>query len=239
MAKLNEATFRAQLKSGALSHVYMFYGEESYLKQHYVEQLKKKIVNPAFADFNLHQYEGGRTSLDDILMDAQMVPMMSEYQLVIVHDYPLDKSKEDREKLKEYFTDISETSVLVFWFDSIEVDAKKDAKWNAVINGFAKAGDAVNFEQRTEAELVRLIVKSAGRKGCTISNDSARYLISVVGSDLQTLFNELEKICVYVREGEITRQHIDELAVKSLQARVFDLSKFILKGDSDSAYNAL
>ncbi|MBR1531893.1 MAG: DNA polymerase III subunit delta, partial [Eubacterium sp.] len=49
----------------------------------------------------------------------------------------------------------------------------------------------------------------------------------------------LEKICAYVGEGEVTKKVIDELAIKSLQARVYDLSKFILRGDSDSAYRVL
>ena len=239
MGKLNEDGLKSQLKNGALSGVYMLYGEESYLKQLYVGRIKKLVIDPAFADFNYHEYEGRRASIDDIIMDAQMLPMMSEKSLVIVHDYPLDKEKTDVDKLKEYFKDVSDTSVLVFWFDSITVDPKANAKWNSIIKAFAEAGDAVNLEKRSEAEIVKLLISYAKKRFCTLDASNARYLISVSGSDLQTLFNELEKICAYVHENEITKKDIDELAVKSLQARVFDLSRFILRGDSDSAYGIL
>lgn len=238
MGKIGEQQLREQLKSGELKNVYLLYGEESYLKEYYVNQLKSKLVEPAFADFNFHQHEGKNSTLDDILNDAEIMPMMSEYSLVLVHDFPFDKSG-DTEKIKGFFKDVPEFCVLVFWYDSIEIDTKRNSKWNTLITAFSKAGEAVNLEKRTESELVKLVINSAKKRGCSIERQRAQYFISVVGSDIQTIFNELEKICAYVHEGEITKQHIDELAVKCLQARVYDLSKFILKGNSDGAFGVL
>lgn len=239
MAKIGENELKAQLKSGELSNVYLIYGEETYLKEHYVNKLKKQVVEPAFADFNFHRYEGKDTDIDEILQDAEMMPMMAQYSFILVHDYPLDRSSADMERLKEFFTDVPETCVLVFWYDSMEVDTKKNSKWKTIEAAFAKAGSAVNLEKRTEGDLAKLIVSSAKKRGCTIGGNNARYLISIVGSDIKTIFNELEKICGYVSEGEITKKDIDTLAVKCLQARVYDLSKFIMQGNSDGAYNVL
>jgi DNA polymerase-3 subunit delta len=165
--------------------------------------------------------------------------MMADYSFILVHDYPLDKSSADVDSLKEFFKDVPQTCILVFWYDSIEVDTKKNSKWKTIETAFAKAGSAVNLEKRTESDLVKLIISSAKKRGSAIDNVNARYLISVVGSDIKTIFNELEKICGYVGEGEITKKDIDTLAVKCLQARVYDLSKFILQGNSDGAYNVL
>lgn len=239
MAKIGELELKQQIKNNELSSVYLIYGEEGYLKEHYVSQLKKAVVDPSFADFNFHNYEGKNVGIADILQDAEMMPMMAERTFVLVHDYPLDKSSADVEALKEFFKDVPETCVLVFWYDSIDVDTKKSAKWNTIINAFAKAGDAVNMQKRTEADLVKLVSSSAKKRGCSISSDNARYLISVVGSDIKTIFNELEKICGFVVDREITRADIDELATKCLQARVYDLSKHILSGNSDLAYGVL
>lgn len=49
MAVIGEKELRAQLKSGTLSHAYFIYGDEGYLKDHYIAQIKKKAVDPAFA----------------------------------------------------------------------------------------------------------------------------------------------------------------------------------------------
>lgn len=239
MAKIGEAELKAQIKNDELSNVYMIYGEETYLKDFYVSKLKNMVVDPAFADFNFHQYDSKDTSMTEIIMDAEMLPMMAERSFVLVRDYPLDKSTADFEALKEFFKDIPETCVLVFWYDTVDVDVKKNAKWRSIESAFAKAGSAVNLEKRTESDLVKLIVSSAKKRGCAIDSNTARYLITVVGSDIKTIFNELEKMCGFVGEGEITKSTVDELAVKCLQARVYDLSKFILAGNSDGAYGVL
>lgn len=239
MGKIGEAELKNQIKNNELSNVYFIYGEETYLKEFYVKKLKEKVVEPAFADFNFHQYEGKNTAMHEILQDAEMMPMMAQYSFILVHDYPLDKAASDVDALKEFFKDVPETCIIVFWYDSIEVDTKKNAKWRSIETAFAKAGSAVHLEKRTESDLVKLITASAKKRSCSIDSANARYLISVVGSDIKTIFNELEKICGFVGKGEITKQIIDELAVKCLQARVYDLSKFILAGNSDGAYGVL
>lgn len=238
MAAIGEGELKLQLKNGDYSSAYFIYGEESYLKEIYINKLKSKLVDDSFADFNFHQHEGKDSSIDDIIMDASVLPMMSEYSFILVHDFPFDKSS-DEDKIKEYLEEINENAVLVFWYDSIEVNPKRVKKWDRLIKLFAKYGSSVNLEKRSESELAKLIINSAKKRGCVIDRPNALYLISVVGSEIQVIFNELEKICAFVGEGEITRSVIDNLAVKSLQARVYDLSKFILKGNSDGAYGVL
>lgn len=239
MALIGENELKAQLKANEFSNVYMFYGEEGYLKEYYVKKLKAAVVEPAFADFNLHEYEGRDTSITEILQDAEMLPMMAERSFLLVHDYPLDKSSNDLEELKAFFKDVPDTCVLVFWFDSIEIDEKKNSKWKTIIKQFDKAGSAVRLEKRTEGDLVKLLISYAKKRNCAIDSQNARYLISVVGNDIKSLFNELDKICAYSSNGNITKENIDNLATKSLQARVFDLSKNILNGNSDMAYTIL
>ena len=239
MAKVGEAELKNQIKNSDFSNVYMIYGEEGYLKEFYVQKLKEKLVEPAFADFNFHQYDGKKSPLSDILTDADMMPMMSEYTFLLVRDYPFDKSKDDVELLKSYLSDVNESAVIVFWFDNLEIDTKKNAKLRALETAIAKNGTAVEFNRKTESELARLISAKVKKLGCTIDSTNAAYLVSVVGNDLKTILNETEKICSFVGEGEITRKIIDELAVKCLQARVYDLSKFILNGKSDEAYGVL
>lgn len=239
MAIIGEAELKEQIKTNSISSVYMIYGEESYLKEYYVKKLKSAVVEPTFADFNLHEYEGRDTSINEILQDAEMLPMMAERSFLLVHDYPLDKSAGDMNELKEFFKDVPDTCVLVFWFDSIEVDQKKNSKWKTIIKHFEKAGNAVCIDKKTEGELVKLLVSYAKRHKCALDARGARYLVSVVGNDMKILFNELDKMCSYSQDGIISKEIIDRLATKSLQAKVFDLSKNILNGNSDGAYTIL
>ena len=62
MAKIGEKELKQHIKNKEFSNAYFIYGEESYLKEFYVNKLKEIIVEPAFADFNFHQYNGKDTS---------------------------------------------------------------------------------------------------------------------------------------------------------------------------------
>lgn len=238
MAKLNEAQIKAQIKSGSFSNAYLIYGEESYLKEHYISQLKKKIVDPAFESFNFHQFEGKDTSLDDILKDAQMLPVMSEYNFVLVRDYPIEKSKADIKLITEFLEDVPESTVIAFLYDAIVPD-KKSAGFNKVVSAFDNAGAVVNMEKRSEADVAKLLVSGAKKRGSSIDINNAKYLISISGNDLKNLLNELDKLSYFAQGKEITREIIDNMAAKCLQARVYDISKALVTGDCDTAYKAL
>ncbi|MBD5083471.1 MAG: hypothetical protein HDT34_04895, partial [Clostridiales bacterium] len=120
MAKITEAELKAQIKTSAYSNAYLIFGQEGYLKNHYVNLLKKKIVEPTFEDFNFHSYNGKDITIDEILKDAELLPMMSSYNFVLVCDYPFDKSEGDIKLVQEFLKDIPETTILVFWYDAFE-----------------------------------------------------------------------------------------------------------------------
>ena len=56
--------FKAELRSGSYHRIYAFYGEESYLRDYYREQLKKKLVGGPAEDFNYHRFTEENFSLE-------------------------------------------------------------------------------------------------------------------------------------------------------------------------------
>lgn len=239
MAAIGEVELKKQISSGTFSNAYLIYGDESYLKQHYVNLLKKKLVTPAFESFNLHTFEEKNGSMDEILSSAEALPVMAEYTCVIAHDYPLDKLTDgERKLLKAFLNDLPESCVLLFWMDNIQVDPKA-SRWKTLLGYFTKNGDSVNLARRDARSLCRLLMDGAKKRGCEISSHTADYLLACVGNDMQALLNELEKLCSYAGNGEITKEMVDRVAVKSLSAKVFDLSKAMVRRDYEKAYGIL
>lgn len=238
MAEIGEQQLRKQIKENSFENAYLIYGEESYLKEYYVSQMREKIVDKTFESFNYHFFDGKDISLDEILKDAQMLPMMSEYNLVVARDYPVDKTQSDIKLLEEYLSDCPDTTVFILWYDSLEPDVKS-AKFKKLIKAFDSAGAVVNMQKRSESDVARLLVSGAKKRGAVLDIDNAKYLISVSGNDMKNLLNELDKLSYFVKDGEITKDIIDNMATKCLQARIYDLSKFVVSGNSDKAYEVL
>jgi DNA polymerase-3 subunit delta len=163
---------------------------------------------------------------------------MSEYNFVLVRDYPVDKSKGELKLMKEFLEDVPETTVFVLYYDAIEPDLKS-AGFKNLISYFDKAGSVVNMEKRGEAEVAKLLVSGAKKRGAVLDVNNAKYLISVSGNDMKNLLNELDKLSYFAKGSEITKDIIDNMATKCLQARVYDLSKAVVSCNSDLAYSVL
>ena len=56
---------------------------------------------------------------------------------------------------------------------------------------------------------------------------------------MSTLQNELNKVCAYVNSGEIEKEHIDKTVIISVEAKIFLLSRMIVRGEADNAYENL
>lgn len=239
MAAIGEEALKVQIREKSFSNLYLFYGEESYLKQQYVNRIIEKTTDEAFRAFNLHNLDGKNATLDEIAECSFAVPMMGDYVVTVVHDMELNKlDSSSHSKLSELISDIPVSTVLIFWQDTVSVEPK-DKKWSEIIKSFEKYGSAVSLMKKTGGDLVKILTAGAKKRECVLSSDNARYLMSVVGDDMNVLLNELEKLCFFVDKREITKKDIDTVAVKSVEANIFSLTKFLLAGNFDKAYEVL
>lgn len=240
MPEITEAELKKQIEQSNFTGLYFLYGEEKYLVSHYAKKLAGKASGRQFTDFNFQKFDGGETGADRIAEAAQSLPFFAERKCVLVTDPDADAMKTaELSKWKELVSSLPETTVLVVALPSLEAEEKKGKSWKNFIGWMKSSGSTVRFGRRTGAQLQKLLCSGAQKRGCLLSSRNADRLVACCGSDLTTLFNELEKLCSYIKQGEITAQVIDELTVKNLEARVFDLSKAVLSGSGDRAYSIL
>ena len=239
MPLISETELKAQIKSGKMNSCYLFYGDESYLKQFYVNRICSSFVPAESETFSLRKYEGKDDSFEDVFEGANSISFMSDQTVVIAHDFPLDAPKaEDKETIETFLDNQPDTSITIFWMDAIDMFEKKSGNWAMDI--FAKKATAVNFKKASLEELKKILSAYAGKQGCIMQERTAQYLIENAGDDLNTLFNEVNKAANYVGEGkEITKADIDSVVVKSLEANVFHLSNHILRKNPTAALELL
>ena len=239
MAKITEQKLKEQIKNKDFSALYFLYGEESYLVKHYASKIAEGAVPKGMEAFNLHLLDGEKTTPDEIFEKAETMPMMAERVCVSVKDMDLASlGQKELDKIYEIIKDVPETCVLIFWY-SADNDDKKSAKWKSIIKKFTDSADVFEAAKMSQSQLASLVKRMAKKQGCEISDADAAYLAGLTGGDMNTLFSETEKLCFYAQGGEITREKIDEIAVKSVEASGFDLVKAIAAGKSEKAFSVL
>lgn len=239
MAKKREeengfARLKQDLKTGTLGKLYVFFGEESYLRAYYLNACKEALLGDgAFAEFNLFEFDGKSMS-PDMLRDAvESYPAMAERKLVIVHDFDLYKMPAAfSDMLPELLRDLPDYICLIFHYDTIEYKPDKRLKIHKILTEY---GSAVGFEFLDERQLVDWIRRRCRALGRSIDDESARYMIFLCGSSMTNLITEIEKAAAFSTTGEIKRYHIDTVCTRVMDAVIFDLSDAITERRFDKA----
>ncbi len=237
MAEFDEKSLKAHIKSGDFLPLYLVYGDEEYLKKTYVDMIVSKNVEPSFESFNFEKYDGKGLDIDTVFQAATVMPMMSDKRCLVIEDYKLEGiSEENFRTMESFFSDLPETSIIIFHQKKTDFSA---AKAKNAITLFKKFGAVCVLNKRTGNDLIKPLISSAAKQKCTLTPQMANYLVSLCGDDFNMLINEINKVCNYVGEGEITKAHIDAVATKTDDAKIYALTKALMNKDFDEAYKTL
>ena len=252
---------KLQLKTKTPARIYLFHGDEEFLIDYYVGELKKLILESDSESLNLSLFEDN-INVDDIIDACDTFPIFAERKLVIVknsglfyskskknnsssndEDTPEEDSLESEKEtptrnkaqtaLIEYIPDMPETTCLIF----IESQADKRLK---IYKQVAAHGLSLEFNRNKPAELVPWVVKGMKSLNKTISHEAANYLVNISEPDMYTLRNEIFKLASYAGErNEITLDDVKLMAIPTIKSVIFDLLDAVAKKDTAKSLNIL
>jgi DNA polymerase-3 subunit delta len=158
--------------------------------------------------------------------------MMSDMRVVRIRDFARLREA-DEEILIRYLNNPAPSTVMIFIAD--ELDKRK--KSSKVL---LDTCTVVEFAPLKDAE-AKAWAKSR-LKGLKVTADDqvVSQIISLVGSDVQTLSNELDKLASAAAiTGRITLDHVDELIGRSRELSNFELGDHLLAGNRKKALETL
>ena len=230
--------FKADLSAGTVGCAYIFYGEESYLREYYLGELRKKLVPAGFEEFNYHRLEGKDLTVQALTEMAEAMPMLSERTLIVVTDFDIFKlGDEQREKLIALLEDIPPYCCLVFVYDTVAYKPNKTMK--KLCKAIGDHVQAVEFRAQDSNDLIAWIARRFRALDKEIDRQTAEYLIFTCGGLMTGLVPEITKIGTYAKGKTITQKDIDAVADPVLSAEVFKLSDAVLQGNYDEAARIL
>ena len=235
--KADDSAYRAlkkDLTGGTLGSLYVFHGEEAYLRDYYLRQMKKKLLPAGMEEFNLHTMAGKDFELKKLQELVDCLPMMSERTMIVVSDYDLFKG--DKEGLAKILDDLPDYVCLVFVYDLIPYKADARTKLAGLLK---EKGSVVAFHRQEQGDLIDWIARRFRALDKDIGTEDAKYLIFLCGDLMNTLISEIGKIGAYAKGTRVTRADIDAVATPQLDAVVFQMTDAIAAGNFDRAASVL
>lgn len=206
-------TLAADIKSGNYKKVYLICGEEEYLKLNYKNQFIRAVAGDD--TMNLGIYEGKNFDVNEVIDTAETFPFFAERRLIVMEDTGLFKS--GGEELAEYMGEIPDSTIFLFVEQNVD---KRSKMYKAVkANGYI-----CEISRQTEKDLSLWAARIFAKDGKKITNADMSYLIANVGTDMEVLSREIEKLISYDLNKEIiSKEDIDAVCVKQLNVRIFDM----------------
>ena len=98
---------KRQIKNKEAGRLYFFFGEETFLLEYYLGQMKKLLLEELTESFNFHRFNGETFDLTEFGEAVENLPMMAEHTLVQVDDIdPFKMNESDRDRMGAILSDI-------------------------------------------------------------------------------------------------------------------------------------
>ena len=221
------------IKAKALDRLYFFHGEETFLLNHYLGQMKKLTLDELTESFNFHRLNSETFDIRSFADAVENLPMMADSTFVQVDDIDLFKLNEgDRAKMTEILSDIPDYCTVVFTYLTVAWKPDKRLKklWEAV-----DGGNIVEFAKQDQRDLIAWVTRHFASNKKRISTDLCAYLIEITGGTMTALSGEIDKICAYSGAEEIRKTDIDAVTEPVLDAVVFQMTDLLSSGRYDQA----
>ena len=217
---------KAAIKEKRPERLYIFHGEEDFLLNYYLQQLKKLLIDDLTESFNFHRLNNESFDIQTFADAVENLPMMADNTMVQVDDIDLFKLNEsDRNKIGEILSDIPEYCTVVFTYETVAWKPDKRLKklWEAVDEN----ASIVEFARQEQRDLIPWIGRHFLANKKRISTDLCAYLIEITGGTMTALSGEIRKICAYSGAEEICRADIDAVVEPVLDAVVYQMTDML------------
>ena len=213
------------LRNKVYAPVYFLMGEEDY----YIDRISDYIIDTVLTDtekeFNLTVLYGSDTDIATIINAAKRYPMMSKYQVVAVREA---QALRNLDELVYYLQKPLESTILVMCYKHGALDRRKK-----LVAELEKAGVLFESKKLKDAQLPGFITSYLKRKQVEIEPKASEMMAEFVGTDLNRMAGELEKLVITLPAGQrrITPEQIERNIGISKDYNNFELRNALIEKD--------
>ncbi|MCQ2246829.1 MAG: DNA polymerase III subunit delta [Bacteroidaceae bacterium] len=227
MAK-QELTYESVVRSvqnREFKPIYYLMGEESYYIDRISDYIASQVLTEEQKDFNLTVMYGSDTNIANVVTAAKRFPMMSDYQVVIVKEAQNLKNIDD---LSFYLKKPQSQTILVFCHKNGVLDRRKK-----VIADVERVGVLFESKKLRDYQLPAFIVNYVRNHKSSIDEKAAVLLAEFIGSDLNRMAGEIDKLMMSMPEGQsrITPELIERNIGVSKEFNSFELRSALIEKD--------
>ena len=213
--------------------VHLLHGD-SFLVPRRLEELIAEVGASDVLEANRHRLVGSQTKPGELLSMCNALPFMDDYRLVIVEGLLGTAESQGRgrgrgrgrnsssdsgvagqwQALGDAIPQMPDSTVLVFTDGALGAN-------NPLLRMLRPVAQVEELSAPSGEALARWVKSAVEAKGASISPSANRSITDLVGNDLWTLSQELEKLALYCSGREIQENDVGEMVSQVREANIF------------------
>ena len=239
MAKKNEEKLNInaelrKLKENGPQRLYFLWGPEDYLREYYLEQLKKICLPEGEDSFSFRRMNGPDLDPTELQRALDAIPFLTERSFVELRGVDINRLKES-DRILGVLSDIPEYCTVAF-VQSAEYELDGRMK---LVKSLRSIAVELKFTQQNESRLVDWVARRFAAAGKGIEIDAARRLIFISGDLMNRLIPEIEKVAAYAKGEKVTVADVEAVATHIPEAVIFDMTDLISQKKYNNAFAVL
>lgn len=232
--KLNYQAVLRKLKEKGPQSLYLLWGPEDYLREHFLSQIKSLCLPDGDDSFSYKRINGPELDPVALQQAVDAVPFLSERTLVELRGVDLNRLK-DTDAILKILTDIPEYCTVVF---VQETDFEPDGRLKQ-IKKLRSIAEEIEFTQQQQNELTKWIARRFAALGKSIEFDASQRLIFISGDLMNRLIPEIDKIAAYAKGERVTVSDVEAVAHHIPEAVIFNMTDQISQKSLNNALATL
>lgn len=211
--------------------VYILMGEEPYYLDRIAEELENKVVGEEDKEFDQNILYGADVNAARVMESAGQFPLFSSTRLVMLKEsQSMQRAKSELDKLASYVLSPNPQTVLAIIYKGDKLNTT-----SALIKVAKKNKDIVVFDSPKikEFQLGGIIKNHCQANKISIDDKAVEVLVANVGSSLDSLFSQLEKLRISLKDGSgrITSDMVHDQIGLSKEFNNFELANALARRD--------
>jgi DNA polymerase-3 subunit delta len=220
--------------------LHVLYGEDDFSLRQALEEIKKSIGDATALMSNTNVFEGKAVSPEQLRAACESMPFLSEKRLVIAEGL-LDKFEHKKEsgrkksakkpdKVEEHAAFTAAAANLPP-FTELVVTGGKLSDRNPLLQELMRVTKIKAFPLLKGSQLTQWIEKrvASQAKNKHISPKAAAMMVRLVGSDLWTMANEVDKLILFTGDRDIGESDVKAVVSSAQEVRIFDMVDAIIE----------
>lgn len=196
---------KKEIDEKTLRPCYFFYGEEPFLAEEFVGELKETLFSFENQEYNIEKFDLSEQSWMEVLDLARTMPFFFSSWRIIVVNIPMSRgdrlSSIEERIIKDYFSSPSSHTVLVVIYPGkLKRGAPLFRLFSSLPSSLVWVKELKILKDRALFEWMERKFSSSEK---TINQDAMARLAELTGNNLARISHEFEKVDAYVGEKKI------------------------------------